>query len=232
MNMSEHVPTFEFARALNKDHFQMSETEASKNESKEQNNEEEKPKDEEEKKEEVNDDETPKKKRKSTRFEAQFLLDPEKGIQSLYQKIQKFNPDKYPTKNEAFHSMMRIYQRWAFRLYPGEFSDTCWKIANTSGTKTLVRNFIYESNGGEPLIYDEDHPEGFRYFQKNEDSDGEYKPENDDKQDNESVPPPTETEKDNDTQSSKIDFISDDDDDQNESQTIPEILDLFASQRQ
>ena len=187
-----------------------------------------------EKKEEESTEIKPR-KRRSTKFQPSSLTDKEKGIPVLYERLNKFKPDKYPTKKEAFHAMMRLYQRWAYRLYPGEFSDTCWKIANTSGTKTIVRNFIYEMNGGDPLIFDELHPEGISYFQKNQESDGDYQPGANGDNDEEPKEELENNEQQENTQSNasaKVDFFSSDDDDENESQTIPEILDLFASQRQ
>ena len=214
--------------------FEENQTETQKEETKEtnENGETEEKKDDTEKKEEEVTEEKPK-RRRSTKFQPASLNDPEKGIRALHERLQKFDPEKYPSKNEAFHAMMRIYQRWAYRLYPGEFSDTCWKIANTSGTKTIVRNYIYEMNGGEPLIYDESHPDGVNYFQKRDDeqqqqeSDADYKPEANE----ETAEQPTE-EPQKESTAQKVDFFSSDDDEENESQTIPEILDLFASQRQ
>ena len=204
-----------------------------KKEEKEEQKEEDKTKT---KKEEEEEGIAARKTRKvrSIKFTPEMLINREKGLAALHKKLENFQPSKYPSQKEAFHQLMKIYQRWAYRMYPAEFLDTCWKIAGTSGCKTAVRNFIYELNGVEPMVYDSDHPDGVSYFNHSgeEYSDGEFKPEKEaenkkEEEQNAEKVPEEQSEK------SNVNFLSDENSSDNEgdSQSIPEILDLFASQR-
>lgn len=195
---------------------------------KEEIKEEQKPTETTEKEEPEPEEIKPKRVRKTKpiKFEAELLFNPDNGLAALYKKVKDFDPEKFPTKQEALHQLMEKYKRWAYRLYPSEFYDAAWKIASTSGTKTVVRNFIYETNGGEPFIYDDEHPEGVKYFQdkrEGEESDGEFKPKGDEQEEKKE-----EAEQPKDSGKNFIDESSDSD--EGDSQSIPEILDLFASQ--
>lgn len=175
----------------------------------------------------------PKKIRRSTKFDPETLKDEEIGIPALYRHLKKFDLNMYPDQPvEALENLMAIYQKWMHKLYAADFYDTAVRITKIRGAKYMVEQFIYELDGGTPYVFEDDgeapdvmYPSLHKKQKKpQEDFDPTKEP---------PPPPPAEEEPANPPpKPPNVDFLSDEDSDDANSQDIPEILDLFASQRQ
>ena len=76
------------------------------------------------------------------RFTAELLLDETRGLEALYQKVEKLDPDIMTGTKENLQTLMEIYQKWLFQLFPADFNDMCWKIADYQGVRNIVRSFV------------------------------------------------------------------------------------------
>ena len=112
-------------------------------------NKSEEKKEENEKKTEEKKEDAPVKKarRLAPKFNAQSLLDPEKGLDALYKKVERLNHNIIHGDKESLAMLMRIYQQWIFQLFPADFGDMCWKLNETSAVKNIVRNYVFEKKG-------------------------------------------------------------------------------------
>ena len=191
--------------------------------------------DEKQEKQAANSDEEqplkPKKTRKSYKFDVNFLMDEDIGLTKLYKHLQSFDPNLYPDQpEEALEKILIIYKKWMHRLYPSDFDETARRIAKAPSAKRIVREFIYEVNGGDPYIYDEGDEFGEVLFPSlHKRATNEENPAPVEEEPKQNPPPESTTPKEKATN-----FLSDqesDNGDASDSQDIPDILDLFSSQR-
>jgi hypothetical protein len=130
-------------------------------------------------------------------FEASMLTDPQKGLELLLRKFEKMDETALDGSRESLSLMMRTYQSWLYHLFPADFGDMCWKIADRKNVKGVVRDFVWDKKGVNRDILREARMAA---------SDEEYAPP---APEDEPAPPP------------RPDFLPEADD------PTPEILDLF-----
>lgn len=86
----------------------------------------------------------PKKPRKSRpKFTANLLLDETNGLSALYRRVARFDPDIMTGSKENLQTLMNVYQKWLFQLYPADFNDMCWKISNYKGVRHNIQEFVF-----------------------------------------------------------------------------------------
>ena len=94
------------------------------------------------------EEERPKRARRAIpKFELANLQDPEKGLSYFWQKCERLPDTSLAGDRESLSLLMRMYQHWLYRLFPADFGDMCWKIADRKGVKAYVRNFTFDVRG-------------------------------------------------------------------------------------
>ncbi|OHT06537.1 hypothetical protein TRFO_25423 [Tritrichomonas foetus] len=88
------------------------------------------------------------------KFNPATLNDPEKGLEALYKKIDRLNPNIVHGDKESLSMLMRIYQQWLYQVFPADFGDMCWKISDMGPVKSAVRNFVFDKKGIERSGFD------------------------------------------------------------------------------
>jgi len=94
-------------------------------------------------------------KKARPKFVASSLDDKTKGISSLIKSLEKFDPEKCVSEEEALNILMKKYQMWLYSLYPADFEDMCWKLSKTSGIKSIVRSYVMEMRGYDRFVGEE-----------------------------------------------------------------------------
>jgi hypothetical protein len=80
-------------------------------------------------------------------FQAGMLNDPQKGLATLLHRFEKLDDSAFDGSPESLALMMRTYQGWLYNLFPADFGDMCWKIADRKQVKSIVRDFVWDKRG-------------------------------------------------------------------------------------
>lgn len=90
------------------------------------------------------------------KFEAEMLINEQTGLDALLASFERLNPDKIGRYDaQALDKVMTIYQRWFYKMFPGDFYDMTKKIETTKGAKARVREYLARKKGIEDFIVDE-----------------------------------------------------------------------------
>lgn len=86
-------------------------------------------------------------RRQARKFEANLLLDKDRGLEKLLRMFGKFDQSAPLEGREGLAIMMRYYQQWLYQLYPADFGDMCEKIGGYNGVRNICREFVDDRNG-------------------------------------------------------------------------------------
>jgi hypothetical protein len=93
-------------------------------------------------------------------FQPSMLSDPQKGLQALLHRFEKFDDSALDGSRESLALMMRTYQGWLYNLFPADFGDMCWKIGDRKNVKLIVRDFVWDKKGFNRTIRRDTDPDG------------------------------------------------------------------------
>lgn len=81
------------------------------------------------------------------KFVPEMLNDKQKGLASLYKRVDKLDQNVTKGDKESLAILMRIYQQWIFQLFPADFGDMCSKLNQLPAVKKIVKTYVFEKKG-------------------------------------------------------------------------------------